>query len=370
MMDPAVAISQLQAQRARLAAIPSANPAQEAEKQALLRSIDARIATCQQDLALRQAYHANKARIATLEQDVAKAAAATEQRDAFIRDLKQRYSERPLKMSHLGPADRRTLHQLNTAARESNAGLAAQTNELQSLKQQQSAIQSQYAALKQAASAANGMADTPTDSICQPCVADAVSAFAAKQARQAGGDRVWPGAQNYGNCGIQSAGQMISAKSGKPVDEDALLEESIAKNDAEDVWFGRLRRKYLGQKQPTAGGTNYATRANIMKRHGVETEDVEMTRANLGDAIRQNKGVIAAVDAGVLWNDTEAVGGGHAVFVYDGDFDANGNLTHVYINDTGANDKGRKMTADEFFKAAEARGSPGNRFNVSKDPLW
>jgi hypothetical protein len=96
---------------------------------------------------------------------------------------------------------------------------------------------------------------------------------------------------------------------------------------------------------------------------------VPTDRAALADAIKQNKGIVANVDAGELWNDPQYSGGGHAIMVYDGDFDSSGKLTDVYINDTGAGVQGRKMPIDDFMKAADAKVG-GSSLNVTDDPVW
>ena len=106
-------------------------------------------------------------------------------------------------------------------------------------------------------------------------------------------------------------------------------------------------------------------RERILAKYGVDSDIEPTTRDNLAKAIKANKAVIANVDAGVLWNNSQYNGGGHAIVVYDGDFDSSGKLTHVYINDTGAGKQGRRMPIDQFMKAADALGR--SRLNVPKN---
>jgi len=179
-----------------------------------------------------------------------------------------------------------------------------------------------------------------------------------KKKRQEGGKKIYPGQQKYGNCGIQSSGQLIEAQTGKRPDEKAALDDAIAKGNASD-----------NPVDSEKGGTSAAQRQKILKDGGVDSKIVPTTPDALGEAIRDNKVVVANVDAGELWNDPAYSGGGHAITVYDGDFDENGNLTHVYINDTGAGKQGRKMTIDEFMKAANAKKG-GSSLNVPDKPSF
>jgi hypothetical protein len=71
--------------------------------------------------------------------------------------------------------------------------------------------------------------------------------------------------------------------------------------------------------------------------------------------------------AAELWNDPAYAGGGHAITVYDGDFDENGKLTHVYINDTGSGQQGRRMPIDDFMNAANASRLLKNTFLTHRD---
>lgn len=140
--------------------------------------------------------------------------------------------------------------------------------------------------------------------------------------------------------------------------EDALLNEAIADGNARD------------SANPTdRGGTNPMDRQAILEKHEIESEIVPTTEENLAEAIRENKGIVANVDAGELWQDPQYSGGGHAIMVYDGDFDNNGNLTHVYINDTGSGQQGRRMEIGEFMEAANSKEG-GSSLNVTMDPVW
>lgn len=192
-----------------------------------------------------------------------------------------------------------------------------------------------------------------------------------KAARQAGGKKVFPGKQEFENCGVQSVGQLIAAKTGKKPDEEALLREAILDGNAEDHNENKSKRDKIEDADfgDNAGGTVAEDRRKILKKHGIDSSIKDTNKENLADAINGNKGIVVNVDAGELWNDPQYAGGGHAIVVYDGDFDENGNLTHVYVNDTGANQQGRKMSIDDFMAAANKK-KPKSQMNVTDDAIW
>jgi hypothetical protein len=150
-----------------------------------------------------------------------------------------------------------------------------------------------------------------------------------------------------------------------------VLEESVKDGNAEDVFLGRFRRVVFDEHHPDSGGTYPKQRQRILAKHSVSSGIKNTTSDDLAKAIRDNKGIMVDVDPGVLWDDPQALGGGHIIVVYDGDFDENGKLTHVYVNDTGARQQGqgRKMTIDDFMDAANARKG-GSVMNVTTKPVW
>ena len=151
---------------------------------------------------------------------------------------------------------------------------------------------------------------------------------------------VFPGKQHFGNCGVQSSQQLIHQATGQNPDENAILGLALGGGFAENNADDSLR-----------GGTTAATRQALLNEYGVSSTIVNVpTEADLADALKQNKGVIASVEVGTLWGCTNPVGG-HAIVVTEGDFDASGKLTHVYINDTGMGQQGRRLTIDEMMRA-------------------
>ena len=108
-----------------------------------------------------------------------------------------------------------------------------------------------------------------------------------------------------------------------------------------------------------------------MKNYGVDSTLVDSpTKEDIAKAIKEKKGIVIGADAGVLWNDPQYLGGGHTVMVTNGDFDKNGNLTDVYINDTGTGEQGKKVPIDDFMKANKPSPGHDGRMVVTKDPIW
>lgn len=105
-----------------------------------------------------------------------------------------------------------------------------------------------------------------------------------------------------------------------------------------------------------SGGSSPETLAELLDQYGVSAH-VE-TRASLdalAAAVETGHGVIAAVNAGELWNDVNAYGTGqanHAIVLTGVARDPqSGDIQGFYINDSGPGDSGR------FIDAATMRGA-------------
>jgi len=368
-MSPQESITRLRAARAEVAGTTPANPQQKTAQQELLQKIDQRIRVCEQDRDIRQEFGNNKKLIESIDKQRLKEVDAIERHDALKRELFAKYKERPLTLSNLSPGDQKRYLE-SRAARDAAAQRSKSLDEdRKKLSDRQSKLQDDYKELRESMAVGGKLPATPTDAVSVPCLEKLAGDFEPKQRRQAGGKEVYPGHQHYGNCGIQSVGQVIAGASGTKPDERAMLDQAVKDGNADDVFLGRVRRALFDEKNDDSGGTNAKQRKAILAKNGVDSKIVKTTRENLAMAIRGNKGIVANADAGELWNDTQASGGGHAILVYDGDFDENGNLTHVYINDTGQGEQGRKMTIDEFMAATDAKVG-GSSLNVTKDPIW
>ena len=174
---------------------------------------------------------------------------------------------------------------------------------------------------------------------------------------------VFPGQQHFGNCGVQSSQQLIHQATGQNPDENAILGVALAGGYAQN-----------SAKDHERGGTGAASRQGLLNEYGVPSTVIPApTKEDLANALKDNKGVIASVEAGALWGRKEPVGG-HAVVITEGDFNEHGELTHVYINDTGTGQQGRRLTTQEIMRAMNAkvnsRGENVSAINVTTVPIW
>ncbi len=89
------------------------------------------------------------------------------------------------------------------------------------------------------------------------------------------------------------------------------------------------------------------------------------TLADVKQAISERRGVVAMVDTHAYWGDE---GGGHAVVVTGVELDKDGNVTAVFINDTGLGECGLKVPAAKFGQAM--KDLAGSRLVVTKGAVW
>ena len=169
---------------------------------------------------------------------------------------------------------------------------------------------------------------------------------------------IFPGQQNFGNCGVQSSEQIIHQASGTAINENTILQVAI-----NNGWAGNSANPL------SRGGTSAAGRQQILANYGVSSRVVNTSPQAISTALVNRQGIIVNADAGVLWNNPAFIGGGHAVTITDGDWDANGNLTHVYVNDTGTGQQGQRMPVNNLMNAANAR-TGGSQLNVTNGPVW
>lgn len=148
-------------------------------------------------------------------------------------------------------------------------------------------------------------------------------------------------AQKYGNCGL-CAVQNIAYMGGIKTDQDTLLK--IAR---ENGWCD------------TGGGTTCSDRKAVLQELGIASFTAEPTMDTIVSAVMSGRGVIASVDAYVLYGiDTPEVGY-HAVTVTSVTLDANGRATEVIVCDSNAAVRGesgaKRYSAEEFERALTGR---------------
>ncbi|HDM78584.1 MAG TPA: hypothetical protein ENG51_19295 [Deltaproteobacteria bacterium] len=166
---------------------------------------------------------------------------------------------------------------------------------------------------------------------------------------------VFPGAQNHGNCGVQSAQQIIHQATGVNHGEEELLQWSIDHGYADDDSDPSQR-----------GATSASTREHILDEHGVPSHRESQDMRNIQQAVAERRGVITSHDAGALWNDPHYDGAGHAVNVTGLEYGSDGSLRNVIINDTGTGHNSERIPADRFGNSLR----PSGEANVTDNPVW
>lgn len=159
--------------------------------------------------------------------------------------------------------------------------------------------------------------------------------------------------QSYNNCGVESSRQLIN-ENGNPIDEDTLLNNSMASGDAQSA-----------ATRFASGGTQTNTISNILNNNGVPAHEVGPGMDNITQNVAEGNGVITAHDAGVLWNDRRYLNGGHAINATGLEYGADGKLKNVIVNDTGVGQCAQKKDAKRF-----RRSLLGANSIVSNNPIW
>ena len=196
--------------------------------------------------------------------------------------------------------------------------------------------------------------DEPPGKVSTPCLRGAN-----EQWQQAAKD-VFPGQQSYQNCGLQSSRQLIEQAKGQRLAKSELefLEDAIETCGA-------------NKEEPhpaESGGSNAAQRKCVMAQYGVASSVQDASVEAVEKALREGKGVVMSGDMEVLWANLglPEQSGRHAVVLTHADFDENGELVAVYVNDTGVNQR-YQLSRDELEDALD---SGSGQLNVTDEPIW
>lgn len=189
------------------------------------------------------------------------------------------------------------------------------------------------------------------------------------------GPAIFPGQQSYNNCGVQASQQLIRQLTGVVHTEDELLAWAVEQKLAHS---GIEKETQVFDPHLYGRTSGNSMQALLEAQQVASTVILQPKLADLTNALKDGKGFIVAVDFGQLHYD-QRNGDAHAVLVTDGDFDGNGELTHVYLNDTGANSaakaQGRQLPIADLLKAMDECKHPKNRkpltlLIVPESPLW
>lgn len=113
------------------------------------------------------------------------------------------------------------------------------------------------------------------------------------------------------------------------------------------------------------GGTTLLNRMCILKIFGFDSDFYEPTIQNIARFVTEGRGVIVGVDAGILWQDVNYLGGGHAITVTSVKTDLEGNILGFYICDSG---RGEDADSARFITLAHMRSALLDEYiNVTRD---
>ena len=166
--------------------------------------------------------------------------------------------------------------------------------------------------------------------------------------------------QSYNNCGVEVSRQIITRATGTNPGQEGLLNQALANGQANQVpgnMYG-------------SGATLPAQRVAILQANGVPASQVPPTMGNMAQAVAERRGVSVDIWAGNLWPASAGIppgAGGHNILVTGMQYDANGNLQNVIINDTGMG------TCSQSVPAATLQGAligGANNHVVTNNPIW
>lgn len=168
--------------------------------------------------------------------------------------------------------------------------------------------------------------------------------------------------QSYNNCGIESSRQLINQAGGNMTEDqlfDWALDNGHATRETTGKWPNRQTDRF------PSGGTHPDGRNEILNQNGVPAHTQTQSMQNIQQAVAENRGVITSHEAGILWGDPN-VNGGHAIVTTGMEYDANGNLVNVIVNDTGTGECQKSIPAAQYEQSLR----PGRDINVTDNPIW
>lgn len=150
--------------------------------------------------------------------------------------------------------------------------------------------------------------------------------------------------QSYGNCVLESVRQLL-LRAGNDVSEDEL------------VAYARAQGWYSDSGVVNGG----AQQVKLLREFGIPAERMpkDGSGAQLTDvkqAISEGRGTVAFIDPHEMTPQLYPKAGNHAVLVTGVELDKDGNVTAVFINDTGAGECCKKVPGAVFASALRKLG--------------
>lgn len=169
--------------------------------------------------------------------------------------------------------------------------------------------------------------------------------------------------QGQNNLGFQGTCGIVSSR-------NILRLFGICTSEDELVHYAALKGLCVVDSRPyLSGATNAAYRDRLLRDWGMPGHIIKgATAAQSAEEFEKGLGVMAGVNAGILWNNPNCYGNGfsnHVVSLIGTERDQLGDLTGVYICDSGRNragDTARYIPVDLWREVLEV---PGSSLNVT-----
>jgi uncharacterized Zn-binding protein involved in type VI secretion len=167
--------------------------------------------------------------------------------------------------------------------------------------------------------------------------------------------------QSFGNCSLEAPRQLINTANHSSLTEQQMISWAQGPNS--------------GMVDKTAVAAFPSEQATMLTNQGIPASQQAGTTDNLTQAVANDQGVTASLDAAPLWGGNTPAGAWHTVLVTGVQYDANGNPSNVIVNDTGrlpgTGNCGVVYSMANFRTALNAAPAGwGPSLVVTKNPVW
>lgn len=159
--------------------------------------------------------------------------------------------------------------------------------------------------------------------------------------------------QSYGNCGVESVRQILNLRRPRPIAEQELLDDAFRHGEA------------TPSADPTHnGGATADENVRTLARYGVAASAEHLDFQQIIHAVAAGRGVITTHEVAILWGQREK--GSHAVLIAGINFNDEGRIMGVSVNDTGAGQCAMLVDPQLFERSLQ----PGQLTIVTDRPIW
>ena len=176
--------------------------------------------------------------------------------------------------------------------------------------------------------------------------------------------------QSYNNCGIESSRQIINTVSPPGITQEQLLTQATTTTGVPPGGSTAQPLAVTGSSTYNSGGTWDWSQQAILQNNGVPSQMQAPTSANVTQGVAEGRGVIANLDASFIWGAGTPPGAWHAVLVTGAQYDANGNLLNLIINDTGNNPPNNCGASYSAATIQSAMTAHGGNIVTTNNRVW